>query len=638
MTSVVLIPGLGGTILKTKVDNNERTIWPFVRGLHFEKYLWATWDDETSDILAFNGSHPVYFSEENSGLDAINYLLPSLPKIFRNLSNQYGFLAEKFDKSKKINRVFGLPYDWRADMKKVLPVHFHEKLSEYFDEVTDDFVLIAHSMGAPTLAYTLSQFPELCSRISSIIFVAPAFGGAPKVSFSPISGYALGLPVNPNIMRQLQSVIPNTLYLQPQDNILDIPSRIFVKFHDGWVCFSQSGTELYDMKNDFVDDNDAHIAYIEEINEKVKKYVISEDMIRSSEVRDQISELKCNECDAPAFVSCRTCKALFCKQCLLQSHQFKVFRDHELISLASFLNRHEGKFLGFSRADIPGFTFDYVDSLGIWDEFGPLGFVHPDYCVSMRCTEGFGEAEGPLPFSPDAECLRSVSVALSTLYACVTRPGTFDDILHRRNPVQYEYVERERLQEPVQVPNHIQITNVYMTDVPTHFHTVYDQGITSLFSLFSLKPKGINRDGDSTVPSACASSSMVVNDSYKEKTFSGIGHFSCLSNDICINFLVDLVENNSVDFETDVDLFSISETSQISRDNVLTNDFLQMDILDQSNNTIRNKEEFIPESLDMSNFQIVQTVDIDTPEIISSKPITIERDAPPSPLFFFAEG
>lgn len=141
-----------------------------------------------------NDEFEVFSPADNSGLDSITYLLPTLylGSYFKRMIG--AFTAAGIEPGKSL---FGFPYDWR----KSVTTHSDALLKRLKDASVKNggkrVHVVSHSMGGLVLKALLAAHPEEAADLiaSWTTIGTPHKGAAGKVVNALFQGYALGNPV-----------------------------------------------------------------------------------------------------------------------------------------------------------------------------------------------------------------------------------------------------------------------------------------------------------------------------------------------------------------------------------------------------------------------------------------------------------
>ncbi len=93
-----------------------------------------------------------------------------IPGFFRK-KEFYNLLADKLEQSGFVAEIADLGYNTKG-LKTA-----SEAVNQYFTKTPEKYDIIAHSFGGIILKYLIASYPEIKSRISSVIFVAVPHGG-----------------------------------------------------------------------------------------------------------------------------------------------------------------------------------------------------------------------------------------------------------------------------------------------------------------------------------------------------------------------------------------------------------------------------------------------------------------------------
>eukprot|EP00742_Colponemidia_sp_Colp-10_P004822 GILJ01005147.1.p1 GENE.GILJ01005147.1~~GILJ01005147.1.p1 ORF type:complete len:516 (+),score=87.81 GILJ01005147.1:492-2039(+) len=198
---VVLVPGVGGTILNFR-DNNLQTsgrLWVTMRGQDqlFSQYLWGKYDKDLDVMKPYYDHVEVTIPTENFGLAAISNLDPdadwpvsTYTAYFERLINRlktFGYVPGK--------TLFAAPYDWRQSNACEENLHrLRTAIETAFNATQKKVSLISHSMGGLLVRSYLHKYNDEFNRyVEQWATVATPFQGAGgKVLNEFLTGYNLG--------------------------------------------------------------------------------------------------------------------------------------------------------------------------------------------------------------------------------------------------------------------------------------------------------------------------------------------------------------------------------------------------------------------------------------------------------------
>lgn len=208
MKPVILIPGIGGSILVNKntptrrilnqdvLHNRWLNIYPYIpRSIDHWKYdmgcdvIRDRDNGRVTGIKPLNADVDVY---DMGGTKGIKDVLPEfllLPQMGQNLMQsmfQFRYFHDVcevlYEKGYHDHKnLFGIPYDFRLILDPVYRHRLFERFREYIETPGTPVVIFAHSLGAVLLKWFLSSHVPrewIDTHIDEIILVSPPFGGS----------------------------------------------------------------------------------------------------------------------------------------------------------------------------------------------------------------------------------------------------------------------------------------------------------------------------------------------------------------------------------------------------------------------------------------------------------------------------
>lgn len=210
-TSVILVPGIGGSVLTTCqqgpmfskdefgqvkratiVSDCRRVYLDYVYADQMSKeYLVSTFDPKTLRSTSVN-NYTLSVSWAANGLDAIDTLDPDL-WFFSYRSWYFHETIIDFRRLLSANNVtlVGFPYDWRQHVcEESVMTSFYAMIKRSHPP----YIIVTHSMGALVFQCALLRYPEIAPLIEGAVFIAPPLGGSFMAIQSVLWGYDFGIP------------------------------------------------------------------------------------------------------------------------------------------------------------------------------------------------------------------------------------------------------------------------------------------------------------------------------------------------------------------------------------------------------------------------------------------------------------
>lgn len=241
---VIFVPGDGGNQIYAKLNktNSPHYICDKVTKDYFE--LWLNLELITPYVIEclVDNIRLVYnretkLTENSPGVetlirdfgetDSVEFLDSSKFSI----TTYFGLIAEGLVKNagyKRGHNLKGAPYDWRKAPNELY--EFYHNLTAlvektYYENNGTPVILIAHSMGNPTLLYWLNNYLNLSWKekfIRSFVSLAGVWGGAAKPVRLMTSGDNLDIiVVKPLTARPYQRSASSTAWLMPSEKFWD---------------------------------------------------------------------------------------------------------------------------------------------------------------------------------------------------------------------------------------------------------------------------------------------------------------------------------------------------------------------------------------------------------------------------------
>lgn len=214
LTPILLIPGIGGSILYTDIPGDPgRRIWIAYRNAEqLAEYL-----------VGFN--HSVYTKYDDNGLHSIDTLNPDL-YIGIDHVRYFSTIIQKLRDIGYVSGInlFGHPYDWRLSVRDISK---EERLNFLIKRYNP--IIVSHSMGSLVVADYIRNNGN--ADITAWVSIAgPLRGAAGQILKAFVDGYNLGNPlISDNLARRIAEnsyaaydLLPNELSPEPTITIDNI--------------------------------------------------------------------------------------------------------------------------------------------------------------------------------------------------------------------------------------------------------------------------------------------------------------------------------------------------------------------------------------------------------------------------------
>eukprot|EP00271_Cylindrocystis_brebissonii_P015684 TRINITY_DN38652_c0_g1_i1.p1 TRINITY_DN38652_c0_g1~~TRINITY_DN38652_c0_g1_i1.p1 ORF type:complete len:521 (-),score=105.23 TRINITY_DN38652_c0_g1_i1:1212-2774(-) len=183
---VLLIPGIGGSILNAVSDDGKKSERIWVRLLNADKEfrtkLWSKYNPETGKTESLDAKSHIEVPQDNYGLYAVDKLDPDV-KFNLAVVNYFHEMIEAMHGWGFVDgtSLFGFGYDFRQSNR--LPATLdalREKLASIHDTTGKKVNVVTHSMGGVLFKCFLALHPEEVERyVQSWVAIACPFRGAP---------------------------------------------------------------------------------------------------------------------------------------------------------------------------------------------------------------------------------------------------------------------------------------------------------------------------------------------------------------------------------------------------------------------------------------------------------------------------
>lgn len=243
---VILIPGLGGSILEAKWDIKDSPrfycqtketdwaqIWPSIfSAIPFENICWANLIKTETDGNHIKSSKGVQTRAKDFGglkginiLDQVDLYLLNVPivKYFEETSKKL--------KSLGYNNLYGAPYDFRLILDQDYLKNYNIRLKKLIEEAWDKsgkrkVTLISHSLGGPVTSYFINSHTKAWKDkyLKKFIAISGPFGGATESLSACLTGETAGIPVSKLFMKKLERDYAGVIWMLNEPNTWrDIP-------------------------------------------------------------------------------------------------------------------------------------------------------------------------------------------------------------------------------------------------------------------------------------------------------------------------------------------------------------------------------------------------------------------------------
>ncbi|XP_074581495.1 phospholipase A(1) LCAT3 [Curcuma longa] len=187
---VLLVSGMGGSILNARSKKNGSTIRVWVRillaNLEFKKYLWSLYNPESGYTESLNENDEIVVPDDDYGLQAIDILDPSLWAKLFHLTEVYHFhdmiemlIGCGYEKG---TTLFGFGYDFRQSTRidKTMDGLKTKLEMAYKASGSKKVNIISHSMGGLLVQCFISLHNDAFAKyVNKWICIACPFQGAP---------------------------------------------------------------------------------------------------------------------------------------------------------------------------------------------------------------------------------------------------------------------------------------------------------------------------------------------------------------------------------------------------------------------------------------------------------------------------
>eukprot|EP00792_Barthelona_sp_PAP020_P004177 TRINITY_DN1939_c0_g1_i1.p1 TRINITY_DN1939_c0_g1~~TRINITY_DN1939_c0_g1_i1.p1 ORF type:complete len:620 (+),score=166.54 TRINITY_DN1939_c0_g1_i1:175-2034(+) len=581
MKPIILIPGVGGTLLKLRrKDGFECIIWPkIMKGSNLiEKYLWSRYDDKTGELIPFHqnfvdepDSFEIFVPEEDNGLYAIYSLLPNIANIpmignMKSIRKSTGYFNDMIDYLKEKGyesgkTLFGGGFDWRYGPKSPEVYDRLVGIIENANLISGERVnLISHSLGCLMVKYLFIRKGKewMNNHINGWICLGAPWQGTTKASISPISGYNGGMPqvlLNPLVVRQLQCNTVNTLLLTPKPDVFEDSPKIFIKRPNGWSIFSAEGIDFYDPKRS-VQTEEEHFEYRRSLLKKIDEHILPEDFaleLGKKEDKEEVMIEKhvCDNCEREyAICFCNNCHAKLCIDCMTQIHSNKIFYNHTFLTLKQYLEQSQGivymisNFFNATPTPKKSYSFNEISDILEND---------PTELIPLKTS---------LPFSPKNDSILEYCVNFNTLFACLfseTNSTSYYNNISRHLFILHEELMEEK--DNLEVPDNFHCANVFAADEETPWHAIYDKTCLNIEDVINETPALTMISGDRTVPLQ-----SLKNHGFKfdctDIELHNTSHFAMMHQQEVYKVIDGLVDSFEVQLHFDVDDKSILRNSE----------------------------------------------------------------------------
>lgn len=144
--AIILIPGLGGSMMKASSNGEEKTVW--VRATYADhalrEHMWGRYEPTTQSVRPRRDSEwTLFIPQDEFGLYSIDVLAPQW-LTHAHLTYYFHDLIQKLEELgfKKGETMFGFPYDWRQSIVYEKHLNDLEKLIQSVYENTNAKVKI----------------------------------------------------------------------------------------------------------------------------------------------------------------------------------------------------------------------------------------------------------------------------------------------------------------------------------------------------------------------------------------------------------------------------------------------------------------------------------------------------------------
>ena len=222
--SIIVIPGLGGSVLEIKSNDQGdwSQIWPSVKAaLPFER---ESWKRSMQTLISEDGRrirnyHPgdVSIRPRNfGGVKGVSTLYEINWRIFdMHFVNYFRKTIEHLQK-RGIAEIHGAPYDFRLIPDPVALKRYFKKLRALIEGCTSPVTLIAHSLGAALITVFLNRqtLKWKGKYIKRYISVSGPYGGATKAIHACITGDSeTPISISPEFYRQIEIRFGGVLWM-----------------------------------------------------------------------------------------------------------------------------------------------------------------------------------------------------------------------------------------------------------------------------------------------------------------------------------------------------------------------------------------------------------------------------------------
>ena len=238
---VVLIPGLGGSILEAKWDisfswyrffcqreeEHWTQIWPSAfSAIPLENTCWANLIKTETDGTNINSSKGVDVRAKDFGglsginiLDEVDLYLLNIPIV--------KYFEETTQKLKELgyDQLYGAPYDFRLIINRNYLDNYLLRLKRLIKEAWrksggEKVTLMSHSLGGPLTSYFINCQPKSWKDkyLKKFIAISGPFGGATQALASCLTGETEGIPVSKAFMKKLEKTYGGVIWMINEPN------------------------------------------------------------------------------------------------------------------------------------------------------------------------------------------------------------------------------------------------------------------------------------------------------------------------------------------------------------------------------------------------------------------------------------
>jgi len=252
---VVLVPGIGGSIMVDPKSQLRVWIRLYEAEYYFKRFMWGVWNSSTRTLDPLKGQPRVEPLLTGHGLDAIRNLDPSVHWPIYDYVSYFDSIITVLEYNGWVPglNLFGVPWDWRQSMCWAPTL---ERLKETLLKAQRlnpgrKVKLVSHSMGALVIKCFVATYPEVAQQTigSWVSIAAPWQGASAKIYTELLQGYNLGnIVLDPACAKGVSMVSPSVYELLPSGTYDWIdPPLINMRMNGVPLSFKPSGPQRYDI-------------------------------------------------------------------------------------------------------------------------------------------------------------------------------------------------------------------------------------------------------------------------------------------------------------------------------------------------------------------------------------------------------